>query len=76
MRKAPVGGGLYDHIYGGPAVDRWATRAEVIHYIKEDPMAFGWEPNCKLVDLIWENGELIVSSTDDPDRYRVTHIMR
>ena len=68
---------LYDHIYGGgPAVDRWATRDEVIHYTKEDPMAFGWEPNCKLMALIWGSGELIVSSTDDKNKYRVTHIMR
>lgn len=67
---------LYDHIYGGKAVDRWATRDEVIHYTKEDPMQLGWEPNCKLLTLIRSGCEIIVSSTDDPNKYCVTHIMR
>lgn len=67
---------LYDHIYGGKAVDRWATLDEVIHYTKKDPIQLGWEPNCKLMTLIWAGGELVVSSTDDKNKYRVTHIMR
>lgn len=67
--------GLYEHVYGGKAVDMSATREEVIQYVGYDPALF-WAPNCKVIDKPYQGGELVVHSTDDPDKYRVTHIMR
>jgi hypothetical protein len=72
----PKKGGVlmrYKHPYTatGFAVDMQASRDDIITRFGVDPAEF-WAARMKVLDIIKESSEVLVYSTDDPERYRVT----
>jgi hypothetical protein len=66
----------YQHPYSaaGFAVDMRANREDIISRFGHDPGQY-WAPNCKVLDIMHRQQEVLVYSTNDIQQYNVTCVL-